>query len=100
MNRNLKRTYNLIEPQRKRAVLRKCFDRINDIVSKKECTAAEVLKALQALDLVLGLAQPQNGVEKLAEALTRPDDLNDDRFWPEFEKIMEERRKYAEKIQN
>lgn len=95
---NLQRTYDLIPPHRKRAVLRKCFARIDEIVSRQTATAQEVLQALKALDLVLGLAQPTTPTDKLAEAILRPDELPDDQFWEQFHKVMEERRRLAEKV--
>lgn len=95
---NLQRTYELIAPHRKRAVLRKCFQRIDEIVSRQTATAQEVLQALKALDLVLGLAQPNTPTDKLAEALLRPDEMDDKTFWDNFEKVMEERRKLAAKF--
>lgn len=97
---NLQRTYDLIPPHRKRAVLRKCFDRIDKLVSNPSATATEVLQSLKALDMVLGLAQGHTPTDKLAEAIMRPDDLPDDRFWEEFHKVMEERRKAAERLQH
>ncbi len=95
---NLQRTYELIPTHRKRAVLRKCFDRIDKLVSNPQATAGEVLQSLKALDMVLGLAQGHTPTDKLAEAIMRPDDLPDSEFWGKFEEIMQQRRKYAEKI--
>ena len=94
---NLQKMYEVIAPYRKRAVLRKCFDRIDGIVSKKDATASEVLAALKALDLVLGLAQGHTPTDKLAEAIMRPDDLSEEEFWPTMEKLVEQRKRLAEK---
>jgi predicted transcriptional regulator len=95
---NLQRTYELIAPHRKRAVLRKCFDRIDRIVSREDATAGEVLQALKALDMVLGLAAPTTPTDKLAEAIMRPDDLSEEEFWPKLEEMIEQRRKYAKTL--
>ena len=97
---NLQRTYDLIPPHRKRAVLRKCFDRIDKLVSNPAATAAEVLQSLKALDMVLGLAQGHTPTDKLAEAIMRPDELPDSEFWEQFHKVMEQRRAYAERLEN
>ena len=95
------RTYDLIPQHRKRAFLRKCFDRIDKLVAAPDAPAGEILKALKALDLVLGLAQPHTSVEKLAEALTRPDEMTNEEFFksPVWEAILDERRKYAKNLQ-
>ena len=90
---NLQRTYELIPPHRRRATLRKAFQRIDDILSKKEACANEVLAALKALDMVLTLAAPNTPTDKLAEALLKPDDLSEQDFWPALEKMVEERKK-------
>lgn len=90
---NLQRVYELIPAHRKRATLRKCFERIDAIVSRQEATASEVLQALKALDLVLGLAAPNTPTDKLAEAILRPDDMDDAQFWPALEKMVEERKR-------
>lgn len=90
---NLQRTYDLIPPHRKRAVLRKCFARIDEIVSRQTATAQEVLQALKALDLVLGLAQPNTPTDKLAEAILKPDELPDEKFWPALEEMVEQRKR-------
>lgn len=94
---NLQRTYALIPDHRKRAVLRKCFARIDAIVSRSEATAQEVLQALKALDLVLGLAAPTTPMDKLAEAILRPDDMSEDELYSQMERMIEQRRRLAEK---
>ena len=98
---NIQRTFELIPPHRKRAVLRKCFDRIDKLVSNPQATAGEVLQSLKALDMVLGLAQGHTPTDKLAEALMRPDDMTNEEFFksPVWEAIIAERRKYADKLQ-
>lgn len=90
---NLQRTYELIPPHRRRAVLRKAFQRIDDIVGRKEATATEVLAALKALDMVLTLAAPNTPVDKLAEALLKPDEMPDEKFWPALEEMVEQRKR-------
>jgi hypothetical protein len=79
--------YELIPPHRRRAFLRKAFDRLVEIISRPAITAGEVLHALQAYERVVSMGT-NTATEQLAKQILEPDTLPDDAFWKDLAGIV------------
>lgn len=79
--------YELIPPHRRRAFLRKAFDRLVEIISRPAITAGEVLHALQAYEKCMALST-NTASEQLAKAILEPDTLPDAEFWSQMREVV------------
>jgi hypothetical protein len=77
----------LIPRHRRRAFLRKAFERLVEIISRPQITAGEVLHALQAYERCMALST-NTASEQLAAAILEPDELPDDAFWLELRNVV------------
>jgi hypothetical protein len=76
----------LIPAHRRRAFLRKAFDRLVEIVSRPAITAGEVLHALQAYEKCIALSTTVS--DKLARGIIDPDSLPETEFWRELHNVV------------
>ena len=79
--------YELIPPHRRRAFMRKAFDRLVEIISRPAITAGEVLHALQAYERVCALST-NTASEQLAKQILEPDSQADAEFWSNFREVV------------
>lgn len=79
--------YELIPPHRRRAFMRKAFDRLVEIIGRPAITAGEVLHALQAYERVCALSV-NTASEQLAKAILAPDEQPDEIFWSNFREVV------------
>lgn len=77
----------LIPRHRRRAFLRKAFDRLVEIISRPAITAGEVLHALQAYERCMALST-NTASEQLAAAILEPDSLPEADFWRELHNVV------------
>lgn len=77
----------IVPPHRKRAFLRKAFDRLVEIISRPAITAGEVLHALQAYERCMALSV-NTASEELAQRILNPDELPEADFWHELRNVV------------
>lgn len=81
------RNLDLIPPHRRRAFMRKAFDRLVEIISRPAITAGEVLHALKAYESLMQLST-NTASEQLAKQILEPDAMADDQFWSELRNVV------------
>jgi hypothetical protein len=80
-------TMELIPPHRRRAFLRKAFDRLVEIIQRPAITAGEVLQALNAYERCVSMST-NTASEQLAKAILEPDALPEAEFWKELHNVV------------